>query len=205
MDQRFPVAQAGQVIGLLGGSFDPAHEGHAHITRVALRRFGLDRVWWLVSPGNPLKERGPAPLDLRIERARKVINDPRVIVTGIEERLGTRYTAETIAALQKRYRGVRFVWLMGADNLSQFDRWQNWEQIANSVPIGVVARPEYGVKARTSKMARMFRGAQLDPRASTVLGYYNAPAWCYVNHPLSHASSTAIRDKGEWGHGKADE
>ncbi|NVJ95695.1 MAG: nicotinate-nucleotide adenylyltransferase [Marivivens sp.] len=204
MDQRFPVAQAGQVIGLLGGSFDPAHEGHAHITRVALRRFGLDRVWWLVSPGNPLKERGPAPLDLRIERARKVINDPRVIVTGIEERLGTRYTAETIAALQKRYRGVRFVWLMGADNLSQFDRWQNWEQIANSVPIGVVARPEYGVKARTSKMARMFRGAQLDPRASTVLGYYNAPAWCYVNHPLSHASSTAIRDKGEWGHGKAD-
>ncbi|MEY2961151.1 MAG: hypothetical protein RLZ60_981 [Pseudomonadota bacterium] len=204
MDQRFPVAQAGQVIGLLGGSFDPAHEGHAHITRVALRRFGLDRVWWLVSPGNPLKERGPAPLDLRIERARKVINDPRVIVTGIEERLGTRYTAETIAALQKRYRGVRFVWLMGADNLSQFDRWQNWEQIANSVPIGVVARPEYGVKARTSKMARMFRGAQLDPRASTVLGYYNAPAWCYVNHPLSHASSTAIRDKGEWDHGKAD-
>ncbi|NCW70365.1 MAG: nicotinate-nucleotide adenylyltransferase, partial [Marivivens sp.] len=181
MDQRFPVAQAGQVIGLLGGSFDPAHEGHAHITRVALRRFGLDRVWWLVSPGNPLKERGPAPLDLRIERARKVISDPRVIVTGIEERLGTRYTAETIAALQKRYRGVRFVWLMGADNLSQFDRWQNWEQIANSVPIGVVARPEYGVKARTSKMARMFRGAQLDPRASTVLGYYNAPAWCYVN------------------------
>ncbi|APO87737.1 nicotinate-nucleotide adenylyltransferase [Marivivens sp. JLT3646] len=204
MDQRFPVAQAGQVIGLLGGSFDPAHEGHAHITRVALRRFGLDRVWWLVSPGNPLKERGPAPLDLRIERARKVINDPRVIVTGIEERLGTRYTAETIAALQKRYRGVRFVWLMGADNLSQFDRWQNWEQIANSVPIGVVARPEYGVKARTSKMARTFRGAQLDPRASTVLGYYNAPAWCYVNHPLSHASSTAIRDKGEWDHGKAD-
>ena len=204
MDQRFPVAQAGQVIGLLGGSFDPAHEGHAHITRVALRRFGLDRVWWLVSPGNPLKERGPAPLDLRIERARKVINDPRVIVTGIEERLGTRYTAETIAALQNRYRGVRFVWLMGADNLSQFDRWQNWEQIANSVPIGVVARPEYGVKARTSKMARMFRGAQLDPRASTVLGYYNAPAWCYVNHPLSHASSTAIRDKGEWDHGKAD-
>ena len=204
MDQRFPVAQAGQVIGLLGGSFDPAHEGHAHITRVALRRFGLDRVWWLVSPGNPLKERGPAPLDLRIDRARKVINDPRVIVTGIEERLGTRYTAETIASLQKRYRGVRFVWLMGADNLSQFDRWQNWEQIANSVPIGVVARPEYGVKARTSKMARMFRGAQLDPRASTVLGYYNAPAWCYVNHPLSHASSTAIRDKGEWDHGKAD-
>jgi nicotinate-nucleotide adenylyltransferase len=204
MDQRFPVAQAGQVIGLLGGSFDPAHEGHAHITRVALRRFGLDRVWWLVSPGNPLKERGPAPLGLRIERARKVINDPRVIVTGIEERLGTRYTAETIASLQKRYRGVRFVWLMGADNLSQFDRWQNWEQIANSVPIGVVARPEYGVKARTSKMARMFRGAQLDPRASTVLGYYNAPAWCYVNHPLSHASSTAIRDKGEWDHGKAD-
>ena len=203
MDQRFPVAQAGQVIGLLGGSFDPAHEGHAHITRVALRRFGLDRVWWLVSPGNPLKERGPAPLDLRIDRARKVINDPRVIVTGIEERLGTRYTAETIAALQQRYRGVRFVWLMGADNLSQFDRWQNWERIANSVPIGVVARPGYGVQARTSKMAKIYRSAQLNPRASTVLGYHEAPAWCYVNHPLSHASSTAIRDKGEWDHSKA--
>ena len=203
MDQRFPVAQAGQVIGLLGGSFDPAHEGHAHITRVALRRFGLDRVWWLVSPGNPLKERGPAPLNLRIERARKVIDDPRVIVTGIEERLGTRYTAETITALQQRYRGVRFVWLMGADNLSQFDRWQNWEQIANSVPIGVVARPGYGVQARTSKMAKIYRTAQLNPRASTVLGHHEAPAWCYVNHPLSHASSTAIRDKGEWDHAKA--
>jgi len=128
----FPPARRGMVIGLLGGSFDPAHQGHVHITREALKRMGLDRVWWLVSPGNPLKARGPAPLAERMARARAVMADPRVTVTDLERHLGTRFTAETIARLKSLYPGVRFVWLMGADNLVQFDRWNHWPADAPS-------------------------------------------------------------------------
>ena len=137
----FPVAKPGQVIGLLGGSFDPPHAGHVHITKAALKRFGLDHVWWLVSPANPLKKHGPAPLADRVLAARALMRHPRVTVTGIEAQLGTRYTAETLRALQGRYAGVRFVWLMGADNLAQFHRWQDWRWIMDHVPVGVMARP----------------------------------------------------------------
>jgi nicotinate-nucleotide adenylyltransferase len=138
--QGFPQAQAGMVIGLLGGSFDPAHAGHAHITREALKRFGLDRVWWLVSPGNPLKAEGPAPLATRIAQARSVIDDPRVVITGLEVLLGTRHTAALLDRLTAIYPGVRFVWLMGADNLVQFHRWDRWHSILARVPVGVMAR-----------------------------------------------------------------
>jgi len=196
--QGFPVAKAGQVVGLLGGSFDPAHEGHVHITRTALKRFGLDRVWWLVSPANPLKKRGPALLSDRMARARQVMQHPRVEVTDIESRLGTRYTAETVAALQARYPAVRFVWLMGADNLTQFHRWQDWRWIMDNVPVGVLARPNDRISARLSKAARVYREAMLQGRASEVLGRGDAPRWCFVNIPMSDASSTAIRSNGEW-------
>jgi len=196
--QGFPIAKAGQVVGLLGGSFDPAHEGHVHITRTALKRFGLDRVWWLVSPANPLKKRGPAPLADRMARARQVMQHPRVEVTDIESRLGTRYTAETVAALQARYPAVRFVWLMGADNLAQFHRWQDWRWIMDNVPVGVLARPNDRISARLSKAARVYREAMLQGRASEVLGRGDAPRWCFVNIPMSDASSTAIRSNGEW-------
>ena len=198
MTQGFPVAKAGQVVGLLGGSFDPAHEGHVHITRTALKRFGLDRVWWLVSPANPLKKRGPALLSDRMARARQVMQHPRVEVTDIESRLGTRYTAETVAALQARYPAVRFVWLMGADNLAQVHRWQDWRWIMDNVPVGVLARPNDRISARLSKAARVYREAMLQGRASEVLGRGDAPRWCFVNIPMSDASSTAIRSNGEW-------
>ena len=198
MTQGFPVAKAGQVVCLLGGSFDPAHEGHVHITRTALKRFGLDRVWWLVSPANPLKKRGPALLSDRMARARQVMQHPRVEVTDIESRLGTRYTAETVAALQARYPAVRFVWLMGADNLAQFHRWQDWRWIMDNVPVGVLARPNDRISARLSKAARVYREAMLQGRASEVLGRGDAPRWCFVNIPMSDASSTAIRSNGEW-------
>ena len=198
MTQGFPVAKAGQVVGLLGGSFNPAHEGHVHITRTALKRFGLDRVWWLVSPANPLKKRGPALLSDRMARARQVMQHPRVEVTDIESRLGTRYTAETVAALQARYPAVRFVWLMGADNLAQFHRWQDWRWIMDNVPVGVLARPNDRISARLSKAARVYREAMLQGRASEVLGRGDAPRWCFVNIPMSDASSTAIRSNGEW-------
>ncbi len=192
----FPVARKGMVIGLLGGSFDPAHGGHVHITREALKRMGLDRVWWLVSPGNPLKQHGPAPLADRMARARAIMRDPRVSVSDIEARLGTRYTAETLTALKAHYPGVRFVWLMGADNLVQFHRWERWEDILRMVPVGVLARPGWGVRARMSKAARIYGGDLVD--RGEVLRNKPAPAWCFVNLPMDGSSSTAIRARGEW-------
>lgn len=186
-------------IGLLGGSFDPAHEGHAHITHEALRRFGLDRVWWLVSPGNPLKEHGPAPMMRRIERARQVMSDPRVEVTGLEAQLGTRYTAQTLERLVALYPGVRFVWLMGADNLAQFHRWDNWRAIMDRVPVGVLARPGARLAARGSVAAEIYASARLGAEASHLLPDADLPAWCFVNVPMRSQSSSAIRAQGEWG------
>ncbi|MGB3245216.1 MAG: nicotinate-nucleotide adenylyltransferase [Sulfitobacter sp.] len=198
MRYRFPYASSGQVIGLLGGSFDPAHQGHVHITREALKRFGLDRVWWLVSPGNPLKERGPAPLDKRLIRARHVMQHPRVEITDIEAHLGTRYTAQTLARLAALYPGVRFVWLMGADNLAQLHHWQDWREIMETVPIGVLARPGQRISARMSRAATLYAPYRISGRQSQLLGAARAPAWCFVNVPMVDVSSTAIRKSGVW-------
>ncbi len=196
MRQGFPVATRGMVVGLLGGSFDPAHEGHVHITREAMKRMGLDQVWWLVTPGNPLKARQPAPLADRIARAKVVMRDPRVKITALEERLGTRATFDTITRLKAIYPGVTFVWLMGADNLVQFHRWGRWRDILRSVAVGVLARPGAGVQARTSVAARAFRVHQVD-RGETLRGR-KAPVWAFVNLPMNDASSTEIRARGGW-------
>ncbi|AGT09343.1 nicotinate-nucleotide adenylyltransferase [Paracoccus aminophilus] len=193
MREGFPIAVPGMRIGLLGGSFDPAHAGHVHITEMALRRFGLDRIWWLVSPGNPLKTRGPAPLDTRITEARRIMEDPRVIVTGLEAQLGTRVTADTIAGLQKIYPGVHFVWLMGADNLVQFHSWGRWQEIAARVPIGVIARPDWRMPARFSVAARKLWRNRLPESEAQLLPLANPPAWVLINVPLNSLSSTAIR------------
>ncbi|MEM6940184.1 MAG: nicotinate-nucleotide adenylyltransferase [Pseudomonadota bacterium] len=198
MRYRDPYARKGEVIGLLGGSFDPAHEGHAHITREALKRFGLHRVWWLVSPGNPLKAYGPAALDVRLARARQVMRHPRVRVTDIEARLGTRYTAESLAQLQRRYPGVRFVWLMGADNMAQFHLWQDWRGIMGSVPVGVMARPGQRISARMSRVANLYASYRIPGRFGHRLAQAEAPAWCFINVPMSTASSTDIRARGAW-------
>ena len=198
MRHDIPYAAAGQVIGLLGGSFDPAHAGHAHITREALKRFGLDQVWWLVSPGNPLKAHGPAPMDARLDKARSIIDHPRVHVTDIEARLGTHYTAETLSGLQKLYRTQRFVWLMGADNLAQFHLWQDWRSIAEMVPMGILARPGQCISARTSKAASLYAPYRIAGRYSHLLGRAHAPAWCFVNVPMMDVSSSAIRASGRW-------
>lgn len=199
MRQGFPIARAGEVIGLLGGSFDPAHEGHVHITREALKRFGLSRVWWLVSPGNPLKHKGPAPLVQRMAHARALMVHPRVRVTDIEAHLGTRYTAQTLRRLQAIYPGVHFVWLMGADNLAQFHRWQHWRGIARNVPLGVIARPGDRISARMSVAAKVLQQSRLAGRAAPLLGRSMAPAWCFVNVPMRNISSSTIRSDGRWG------
>jgi nicotinate-nucleotide adenylyltransferase len=181
-------------VGLLGGSFDPPHGGHLHIAREALKRFGLDRVVWLVSPGNPLKPNPPAPLAVRMDRALALVaGDPRILVSDIEARIGTRYTAQTLTQLRQRMPGVRFVWLMGADNLAQFHRWEDWRSIAAHVPLGVLARPGYRLNGRLSPAARVLRAARISARAARALPLCDAPAWCYVTIPLNPASSTALR------------
>ena len=185
-------------IGLLGGSFDPAHEGHALITRQALKRFGLDEVWWLVSPGNPLKARGPAPIEERMARARSVMQHPRVQVTDLERKLGTRYTYATLSRLRATYPGVHFVWLMGADNLAEFHHWENWRDIMHLVPVAVMARPGQRISARLSPAARMFRRYKLRAREAMRIADMPTPAWVFVNVPMSDLSSTRIRARGEW-------
>ncbi|MBF9035011.1 nicotinate-nucleotide adenylyltransferase [Rhodobacterales bacterium HKCCE2091] len=198
MRQGFPLAPPGLRVGLFGGSFDPPHAGHVHVSREALKRFQLDQVWWLVSPGNPLKARGPAPIERRIAAARALVRDPRVEITNLEARIGTRYTAETIEWLLARYPGVKFVWLMGADNLADFDRWQRWDWILRTVPVGVLARPGQRISARTSKAAQVFRRWKLPASAAPVLADSDPPAWCFLNVPMIDLSSSAIRARGDW-------
>lgn len=193
-----PLSRPGQVIGLLGGSFDPAHAGHVQISLEALKRFQLDQLWWLVSPGNPLKKVGPAPLPKRMAQARAIMAHPRVHITDLEARLGTRFTAETLAALGRRHPGVRFVWLMGADNLAQLHHWQDWRHIIGAMPIGVLARPEHRISARMSKAARIYRAQRLPARRASILAGCAPPCWCFVNVPMSPLSSTAIRAQGAW-------
>ncbi|MDW4498447.1 nicotinate-nucleotide adenylyltransferase [Sulfitobacter sp. D35] len=198
MTVPLPLARPGQAIGLFGGSFDPAHAGHVHVTLEALKRFGLDRAWWLVSPGNPLKAHGPAPLEVRLEKARCLMQHPRVEITGIEAALGTRYTAQTLARLRRLCPGVRFVWLMGADNLAGFHHWQDWRDIMMTVPVGVLARPGDRISARMSPAARLFRAARLPAAAAHLLAHAEAPAWCFLNVPMMDHSSSAIRAAGGW-------
>ncbi|WP_424970940.1 nicotinate-nucleotide adenylyltransferase [Dinoroseobacter sp. S76] len=193
-----PWAGQGQVVGLLGGSFDPAHAGHAHITREALRRFGLDQVWWLVSPGNPLKPDAPAALEARMARARGVMDHPAVRITDLEADLGTRYTAETLAALRTRMPALRFVWLMGADNLAQFHQWETWRAIFAQVPVGVLARPGQRMAALNSPAARCFAHARLRGDQMHGLGRSETPAWAFATIPMDHSSSSAIRAAGDW-------
>ncbi len=194
------MAGRGMVVGLLGGSFDPAHEGHVLITREALKRMGLDQVWWLVTPGNPLKPRQPAPMGDRLAQAGRVMRDPRVKITALEERLGTRATFDTIRRLKAIYPGVTFVWLMGADNLVQFHRWGRWRDILRMVAVGVLARPGAGVHARLSVAARAFRVHQVD-RGENLRGR-KPPVWAFVNLPMNDASSSEIRARGGWKSGR---
>ncbi|MEM9967591.1 MAG: nicotinate-nucleotide adenylyltransferase [Pseudomonadota bacterium] len=198
MRHLLPYASAGQVIGLLGGSFDPAHEGHAHITREALKRFALDRIWWLVSPGNPLKINGPAPLVDRIAHASLIMQHPRVEISDIEVRLGTTYTAQTLGRIAALYPRVRFVWLMGADNLAQLHLWQDWRKIMATVPVGVLARPGQRISARMSRAATLYAPYRISGRQAALLPRSAAPSWCFVNVPMTKTSSTQIRAQGAW-------
>lgn len=185
---------AARKVGILGGSFNPAHEGHLHISRVALARLDLDQVWWMVSPQNPLKPvKGMGRLAERLAAARRLAADPRIRVTGIEETLGTRYTVDTLRALRVRFPRTRFVWIMGADNLIQIVRWKRWQSIFHIVPIAVFARPSYSLKALSDTAAQRFRHARLRQEQASVLVSQRPPAWAFVNMPQNAASATRIR------------
>lgn len=197
--QSLPMATPGLRVGLLGGSFDPAHAGHVHISRVALRRLRLDRVWWLLSPGNPLKPDAPAPLDKRLTAANHALDGhPRILATAIERDLGTVYTIDTINALKRRYPAVRFVWLMGADNLSQFHRWHRWTEIMRALPVAVLARPGEQIGAGLSRTATRFARSRLPAQGAAALPFRAPPCWSLLNHATSPLSSTALRDSGDW-------
>jgi len=191
---RPPLAAPRQRIGLLGGSFNPAHAGHLLISLLALRRLGLDAVWWIVTPGNPLKSRIElAPLAERLTAARRVASDRRIVVTDFEDRLQTSFSAATIAFLRQRYPGTRFVWIIGADCLAEFHHWQLWEEIFERVPIAVVDRPGWHLRALASPAARRFARARLPETRASRLPFGRPPRWCYLTGPLSAHSSTALR------------
>ncbi|WP_332678815.1 nicotinate-nucleotide adenylyltransferase [Brevundimonas sp.] len=190
--------QPGMAVGLFGGSFNPAHDGHAHVAETALRRLGLDRVVWLVSPQNPLKDaRDSAPLEERMASARaaaKLAADGRaMLVSDFETRAGTQWTIDTLRALTGRHPGVRFVWLMGSDNLASFHRWRGWTDIMRMMPVAVIARPGSQLDSRTAPAAARFASARVPAARARLLADLEAPAWTYLTAPLNPRSSTALR------------
>ncbi|MCZ8135821.1 MAG: nicotinate-nucleotide adenylyltransferase [Porphyrobacter sp.] len=183
-----------QITGLLGGSFNPAHGGHRRITLFASQALGLDETWWLVSPGNPLKPKaGMAPLKARLLSARAQARRAAIIPTTIEQRLGTRYTVDTLARLVRRYPKRRFVWLMGADNLADFHRWKDWRRIARTMPIAVIARPGYDASAMTSPAMVWLRRYRVSAASFRKRGQWSAPALVLLRFDPDHRSATAIR------------
>lgn len=191
-----PLIQSGQRIGIMGGSFNPPHDGHGLISRTALRRLGLDQLWWVVTPGNPLKiNNGLPPASERMELCRRLAGDSRMRITAFEEDLRTPYTAATMAFLTRRYPGVQFFWIMGADNLASFHRWQLWRDIALRVPIAVVDRPGWHLKALASPAAQWMRRSFVPEVYAATLGRKRrSPTWTFLTGPLSKSSSTEIRN-----------
>lgn len=194
----------GMAVGLFGGSFNPAHDGHAHVAETAMRRLGLDRVVWLVSPQNPLKDaRESAPLAERMasaeQAARLAASGPAMIISDVETRMSTQWTIDTLRMLVARHPGVRFVWLMGSDNLASFHRWRGWTDIMRLMPMAVIARPGSLLDSRTAPAAARFAGARVSADKAKLLPDLEAPAWTYLTAPLNHRSSTALRQAARKG------
>jgi nicotinate-nucleotide adenylyltransferase len=189
----------GQRVGLLGGSFNPAHDGHAHIARTALGRLRLDRVIWLVSPQNPLKSpTETASLADRMASAAAQAQGPSMIVSDVESRVGAQYTIDTLRLLKARFPGVHFVWIMGADNLAGLQHWRGWLQILREAPVAVIARPGAEIRSRFAPAAVRFARSRLSSREAGRLALAAPPAWVYLSAPLNFNSSTALRaQRGE--------
>lgn len=200
VSQAIPLYSNGMRIGLLGGSFNPPHEAHRAISLFAIKRLKLDRVWWLVTPGNPLKSNGALnDIDTRIDAARKMADDPRIDISCLEAVIGISYTVDTISYLRRRASGLRFVWIMGADNLAQFHRWQNWRRIASEVPIAVIDRPPQSFRALAAPAAQALARYRLPENQAARLPDQHAPAWVFLTGMKSNLSSTGLRNPdGSW-------
>ena len=192
-----PVAP-GLKIGLLGGSFNPPHCGHVHVSDVAMKRLGLDYVWWLVSPQNPLKSSiGMAPLENRLKWCADEANNPRIRTMDIEAELGTRYTIDTLDALKRRFPGVHFVWLMGSDNLEKFSRWRHWQAIFRSVPVAVIVRPGYALAGLHAQAAQRFAADRIPQSCAARLAFAKPPSFVLLEGRHDATSATAIRVKAQ--------
>jgi nicotinate-nucleotide adenylyltransferase len=194
--QRHPMppASPGMKIGLFGGSFNPPHEAHRAASMLALKRLGLDRIWWLVTPGNPLKENAKLPpLDKRIEAARKVAASPKIDVTGVEAELGTRYTFDTVTQLRQRRPGVDFVFIVGADNLAHLHRWERWRGLLRKVALAVVDRPEFELSSLAAPAAVAFGQFRITENKARMIPRLSPPAWVFLRGLKSELSSTALR------------
>lgn len=192
---RMPHVERGMAVGLFGGSFNPPHAGHALVAEIALRALRLDQLWWIVTPGNPLKAgRELASLPERLRLSEELAADPRIKVTAFEAAHKTRYTADMLALARARNPGVHLVWIMGADNLADFHRWQRWREIAQTMPIAVIDRPGSTLAFISSIMAKAFDFARVDERDAPLLARMRPPAWTFIHGPRSLLSSTAIRD-----------
>lgn len=181
-------------VGLFGGSFNPPHSGHALVCETALRRLHLDQIWWIVTPGNPLKDTsGLAPLAERISMSQALARDPRIRVTAFEASHRIRYTADTLELISRRYPDTHFVWVMGADNLKNFHQWQRWRTIALTFPIAVIDRPGSTLSYLSSRLAIAFSKARVDESDARMLARMRPPAWTFIHGPRSSLSSTALR------------
>ena len=193
-DIRRGLAGGGRRIGLLGGSFNPAHEGHLHISRYAIKKLGLDKMWWIVSPQNPLKNTtAMAPFEERLAATRAIARDPRITVTDVEARMGTRYSVDTLDLLIAGFPEKQFVWVMGADNLLQFPEWKDWRRLFTLVPIAVFDRAPYSTRALAGQAAHVFASNRYAKRNARSLADKSPPAWNFFHTPLHPASATQIR------------
>lgn len=186
----------GMRVGLFGGSFNPAHEGHAHVAETARRRMGLDRVIWLISPQNPLKSNHEtADLAERMAGARRLAHGPAMVISDAETKLGSAYTVDTIRSLKARYPGVKFVWIMGADSLASFHRWRGWTQIMREAPVAIVSRPWISLRSRFSPAAKRFARFRRPSMHAASLPGSKTPAWVFLRGPLNFQSSTILRER----------
>lgn len=195
---RMPHVEKGMAVGLFGGSFNPPHGGHALVAEIAMRRLRLNQLWWMVTPGNPLKStRELAPLAHRIALSEQITHDPRIKVTAFEASFRLRFSADTVDLVQARNPGVDFVWIMGADSLRDFHRWERWRHIARSIPIAVVDRPGATLAFLSCVMAKAFDHARMDEADAGRLARTRPPAWTFIHGPRSSLSSTALRAAAE--------
>ena len=191
---RLPSFASGERIGLLGGSFNPPHEGHLLASRLALTRLALSRVWWLATPGNPLKSRSDlADLHVRIAASQALVHDPRIVVTGVESQIGSAFTIDTLRYLKRRAGEAKFVWIMGADNLAQFHRWRDWREIAATFPMLIVDRPGASFSPLSSRAGQALARWRWSERDAGHLADAVAPAWVFLHGPRSAQSSSALR------------